>query len=308
MSTRHILTLPLDTPGPPLPIPDTEAGLNTLRHAAAMSGLRMDRDSDMLLEERDVDRVPSHAGGAAVGQAAMGVAAGVDSLPSIHSNRPTINAMEQGDERDVDQQATAYYKQQHKVKGQAAAGGINCPGAAPPAHNSNSARVAAADGVQVMPGSGLRRPAVVGDARFGDRAGAAACVDRGTSGSLAVANRTPPGASPTASTPAAGHPYACNDQDQHGSCGHIKGTPVGILTPPSSSGPCGGVASAGLSLLPPVKWSHADVVGWLAEAAGGRYKAAAAALPPSVDGKAFTRFPEVRYEVRRVVVRMTARL
>ncbi|KAI8471921.1 MAG: hypothetical protein J3K34DRAFT_520125 [Monoraphidium minutum] len=57
-----------------------------------------------------------------------------------------------------------------------------------------------------------------------------------------------------------------------------------------------GGCSPGLPRLPPAKWSAGDVRAWLGAVGGGRYQAAAAALPASVDGKALTRFPELRFK------------
>ncbi|KIZ05126.1 kinesin-13 [Monoraphidium neglectum] len=73
----------------------------------------------------------------------------------------------------------------------------------------------------------------------------------------------------------------------------------------SSSGGGGGggglrqprvVVIATVSPCASAKWSPGEVRRWVCEAGGGRFQAAAAALPPSVDGKAFTRFPEVRFK------------
>jgi hypothetical protein len=71
---------------------------------------------------------------------------------------------------------------------------------------------------------------------------------------------------------------------------------------PPSSGGCGSRGRTAAAAVPPApppppaRWSPEEVRKWVTEVGGGRFKAATAALPPHVDGKALSRFPEVRFK------------
>lgn len=246
----------------PSPRPaDTEATLNTLRHAAVMSGLRLERDADMLLEEVDIHNAapgPAPAGGR------IGTAGGLP-LPAVRGGG--VGGLSSGGERTP------------------AAGRQGVGSACTPASSALSALAARRRSGWASSGGGGPRPAAAS----------------ASAGSL----RTPitvPGArhpSVLAATPPAGSDEAAQRDywpaaDQ-GSSAHAQRRRSGAVTA-ADSRTCSYPrhTAAGQAQLPPAKWSASDVRAWLTQVGGGRYRAAAEVLPPSVDGKALTRFPEVR--------------
>lgn len=72
-------------------------------------------------------------------------------------------------------------------------------------------------------------------------------------------------------------------------------TPPGNLTL-AAMPPSGAAAAPGAAWAPPVKWSHGELQHWMGSVEGGRFLSAAKQLHPSVDGKALSRMPPLRFK------------
>ncbi|GBF99369.1 hypothetical protein Rsub_12173 [Raphidocelis subcapitata] len=261
---------------------DTEASLNTLRHAAVMAGLAaLDRDSDMLLEETDL--------AAARPRAAPLCAPDGGELPSIRGGSGGGAAQQTPPpppQQQHQRQLPHHHHNQHPHHHQHPAGAA--------ADGGRSGRWGSAAPLGQRPSPGYYRSSSGGG---GGGSGSGGGLGLGPRAAHHSASRTPLG----------GRLFTPPDSGRQGRGCDYDQQPFAPGAPrPSPHTPHYGLAGsaraavapdeAAPSPLPPVKWSPAEVRHWVCEVGGGRFRAAAAALPPSVDGKALSRFPELRFK------------
>jgi len=248
-----------------------------------MSGIRLDRDSDMLLEE---SAVISGARPGAAEHPAQAVQR-ADSAPALQTQQRRVS------DQMTPPQPHHHHSQQQQQQQQpprSSSGRSRTPLRRQSSSGVSTAAAAnACTTAYTTPtaggGGSVLRTTPVTAAKLRGIAGGAAAV---------VVNKTPPGRLSILND------QPCTDQrwahaDQSRRCGATATAVQHAKHGNSAVGSTEG-GSTNPSPLPPAKWSGEDVRRWVCEVAGGQFRAAAAALPPSVDGKAFTRFPEARFK------------
>ena len=253
---------------------DAEATLDTLRHAAAMAGVPLgrggaDADADTLL------------GVAPVANARPGparVTAGADGrpLPSLRARRERCGAA--GGAEEVpwpSPPCQQQQQQQHQQQQRAATQAVATAAAAVPASRAPAARAPLVTARSSRPGA--RRGGVAASSRPAVPLPERSFPDGGGGGAHDQNEAARAWAQGGSGSGGGGGGGAAK-----------RTTPRGAPPPPRDDSP--------LLAPPPAKWTAAEARRWVATVDGGRFRAAAAALPAAVDGRALARFPEHRFK------------